>query len=277
MVYIENGSPLAETSPLSTLGLNNMAPLFTIISQMAVVSLAALSTSTHYHQPCSLAPQNPPAQASTDAKAPLRLMPLGASITYGQASTTGNGYREDLRNMLTSADYTVDMVGSRKHGTMQDNDVEGWPGFRIEQVQAKAELSVPSRKPNIFTINAGTNDCAQNYKLEDAGSRMGSLMEYVWKASPGSTIILSTLLINLNETIEARVENVNNQIKECAKVKAGENKRVVLVDMHGEDGPQKADMHDDTHPNDQGYAKMAKIWFRGIQEADEKGFLQAPK
>lgn len=204
-------------------------------------------------------------------------MPLGASITYGEQSSTGNGYRNDLHNLLTDSGYTVNMVGSRKHGSMKDNDVEGWPGFRIKQVQSKAQASVPSRLPNVFTVNAGTNDCAQN-KQEGAGQRTDDLLEYLWKASPDSTIILSTLLINLNSTIEARVEKVNNQIREVAKQKASQKKRIVLVDMHANDGPQKGDMAPDgTHPRDAGYSKMAKIWFRGVQEAANKGFLKKPK
>lgn len=204
-------------------------------------------------------------------------MPLGASITYGEHSSTGNGYRNDLHNLLTDNRYTVNMVGSRKHGSMKDNDVEGWSGFRMEQIQSKAEASVPSRLPNIFTINAGTNDCAQNFKLDAAGQRTDDLLEYLWKASPDSTIILSTLLINLNSTIEGRVEKVNAQIKEVAEQKVSENKRIVLVDMHAADGPQKGDMADNTHPNDVGYDKMAKIWFRGIQEAAAKGFIKRPR
>jgi lysophospholipase L1-like esterase len=212
------------------------------------------------------------------SEVPLRIMPLGASITYGIASSDQNGYRNDLRNLLANDGYTVDMVGSRKHGFMKDNDVEGWPGFRIEQIQPKAEAAVPSRLPNLFIVNAGTNDCAQNFKLDGAGQRMGDLLEYLWKASPGSTIILSTLILNGNSKIEARVEQVNTQFKELAKQKASQNKRIVLVDMHASDGPLKGDLADDgTHPGDVGYNKMAKIWFRGIQEAASKGFLVNPK
>ena len=185
-------------------------------------------------------------------------MPLGASITYGTRSSDGNGYRKDLREMLVADGYAVDMVGSRKAGTMKDNDNEGWPGLRIEQVEGKAKLSVPGLKPNLFTVNAGTNDCAQNFDIANAGHRMDQLLEYLWKTSPGSTVILSTLLLNLDNATEARVLRVNKQIRDLAKQKTAEKKRIVLVDMHGSDGPQKGDIVDGTHPNDVGYNKMAK-------------------
>ncbi|KAF5125592.1 Multidomain esterase [Metarhizium anisopliae] len=245
-----------------------MSPLLQTFSLLAVASLAFITA----------AQSSPASMPETDAaKVPLRIMPLGASITYGQGSSTGNGYRNDLHKLLTDSGYTVNMVGSRKHGSMKDNDVEGWPGFLIDEVQSKAEAAVPSRLPNVFIVNAGTNDCGRNFQLDGAGRRTDDLLEYLWKASPDSTIILSTLLINLYPVVEARVEKVNAQIKEVARQKAAQKKRIVLVDMHAADGPQKADLADATHPNDAGYNKMAKIWFRGIQEAASKGFLKNPK
>ncbi|GAB0136629.1 hypothetical protein EsDP_00004924 [Epichloe bromicola] len=252
-----------------------MAPLLRMLSQLAVASLALISTAQS---------SSTPSQGDVDsgvvaaAKVPLRLMPLGASITYGVGSSDGNGYREDLYDLLTKSGYTVDMVGSRKHGTMKDNENEGWPGLRIGQVQAKAEAAVPSRLPNLFALNAGTNDCVQNFQISSAGQRMSKLLEYLWKASPGSTVILSTLVTNLNGATEARVKDVNNQIRALVSKEAAAGKRIVLAEMHGSDGPQKGDIGPDgTHPTDAGYDKMAKIWSRSIQTAASKGFLQAPR
>lgn len=211
------------------------------------------------------------------AKVPLRLMPLGASITYGLKSSNGNGYRNDLRQMLVRDGYQVDMVGSRKAGSMSDNDNEGWPGLRIGQVQGKADVSVPRLKPNLVTINAGTNDCVQNFDIPGAGARMDGLLESVWAKSPGATIILSTLLVNGNPTTEGRVLRINEQLRSLARRKAAARKRIVLAEMHGADGPQKGELVDGTHPNDAGYNKMAKIWHRSIQEAASRGFLQRPR
>lgn len=38
---------------------------------------------------------------------------------------------------------------------MNDNQVEGWPGYRIAEVAAKAELSLPSM-PNVVVIFVGS-------------------------------------------------------------------------------------------------------------------------
>lgn len=51
----------------------------------------------------------------------LRVMPLGASITQGQASSDNNGYRKALRQQLRWKGWKVNMVGSRRHGDMRDS------------------------------------------------------------------------------------------------------------------------------------------------------------
>jgi hypothetical protein len=50
----------------------------------------------------------------------LRILPLGASITWGQASSDGNGYRKHLRDQIRFDGWNVNMVGSRTSGTMND-------------------------------------------------------------------------------------------------------------------------------------------------------------
>jgi len=50
----------------------------------------------------------------------LRIMPLGASITEGVASSDGNGYRKWLRQQLRWKGWKVNMVGSKANGNMAD-------------------------------------------------------------------------------------------------------------------------------------------------------------
>ncbi|KHN99967.1 Esterase, SGNH hydrolase-type [Metarhizium album ARSEF 1941] len=258
---------------LVTTGICNL----TLLAAPRATTTATRTTTDQKPSPARAPPASMPRGEATRVKVALRLMPLGASITYGQGSSTGNGYRGDLHDLLTSNGYAVGMVGSRRHGSMEDNAVEGWPGFLIHEVRSKAEAAVPSRLPNVFLVNAGTNDCAVNLDLDAAGRRIDRLLEYLWTASPGSTVILSTLLVNLSPPVEARVGRVNAQIEQVAEDRAAQGKRIVLVDMHAADAPQAPDMADATHPNDAGYSKMAAIWLRGIQEAAAKGFLNEPK
>ncbi|CAP71774.1 uncharacterized protein PODANS_6_7250 [Podospora anserina S mat+] len=212
---------------------------------------------------------------------PLRIMPLGASITYGQASTDGNGYRNELRNQLVAAGNTlVNFVGSRKAGIMRDNDVEGWPGARIDEVHSRAvaAVSVPKYKPNVFLVNAGTNDALQNKDVRTAALRMEAMLKDCWTLSPRAVVILSTLLLNKDPVVERRVLDINDQFRRLVKSLRDEGRRIVLVDMHSDQGPMEGvDFADQTHPNDRGYKKMANIWFAGLVAAGDEGWIQTPE
>ncbi len=214
-------------------------------------------------------------QYGLDVDIPLRIMPLGASITYGQGSSDGNGYRNWLRSNLTEAGNIVNMVGNQKNGNMRDNDNEGWPGYIVAGVHSRANVSVSVWKPNVVLVNAGTNDCGYNIDIPNAGNRMHAMLTDVWNASPDATVVLSTLLVNANATTQKYIENVNKQYTSLAASLRQSGQKIVLADMHGLDGPQLSDLVDGTHPNDYGYSKMASIWYQALQNAAAAGFISA--
>lgn len=85
----------------------------------------------------------------------LRILCLGASITFGYLSSDGNGYRYGLRKRLVEDGNVVNMVGTLSSGNMADNQVSGFIGLRIEEVAAKAEASFPFL-PNVVCIHVGS-------------------------------------------------------------------------------------------------------------------------
>ncbi|KAI5456785.1 SGNH hydrolase-type esterase domain-containing protein [Mariannaea sp. PMI_226] len=193
-------------------------------------------------------------------------MPLGGSITYGVGSSDGNGYRKFLHDMLLTNSYQIHMVGSRRSGSMINNNNEGWRGHRLDQIERKVRRSVTAMRPNAFTINAGSNDCIQDFQLQGFGERMANMLDFLWHISPLSTVILSTLVVNTDKEVNTRILGVNRQIRDLVDLKVAERKRVVLADMNSVEGPQLRDLVDGTHPNDEGYRKMAIIWFNAIQK-----------
>lgn len=204
-------------------------------------------------------------------------MPLGASITYGQGSSDGNGYRQYLRDMLVADGYVVDYVGSRCNGTMYDNDVEGWPGYRIDEVAAKANESVPTYLPNLVLLNAGTNNCLQNRDWETAAEQMIELFEQVRTASTRVSIVLSTLLVNTDDAVDECVRRVNDQFRALVLDQQARSRKVVLAEMYGPGAPTVDDLVDSTHPGDVGFQNMAAIWFDSIKDAASRGWLEAPQ
>lgn len=102
---------------------------------------------------------------------------------------------------------------------------------------------------------------------------VSDLLDDVFEGSSRATVILSTLLVRSDPSKQKCVENLNSQFKSVAATQRANGRRIVLVDMQPPAGPTTAQLVDGTHPTDAGYAKMANIWFKGIQEADEAGFL----
>jgi lysophospholipase L1-like esterase len=152
-------------------------------------------------------------------------MPLGASITRGDPADPDdpdkNGYRKFLRDRLRFDGWEVNMVGSvsswgnmndrvsqtysrfRRYSTsenwrsFQSQDNEGWPGYKVAGVREKASTSVPMYQPNLIAINAGTNDGQQDGPGQ-APADMDGLIDDCFENSPGTVVLLSTLLPNGN-------------------------------------------------------------------------------
>lgn len=224
------------------------------------------------------------------------MMPLGASITFGFLSSDGNGYRQDLLDLLQQGgNQDVTYVGSRNNGTMAENAVEGWPGLRIDEVLPKAQAAVPRFLPNVVLLNVGTNDCVQNFNLDnttqtlaaepaltadpsfDVGARLQVMIEDIYDMAPSATVVLSTLILNKDAAINARVDDANTQYRRVAADLQGQGRRLVLADMGAAaGGPNINTMADPTHPNDAGYALMANRWYAALQEASDKGLIVAP-
>ncbi|KUM61510.1 hypothetical protein ACN42_g5614 [Penicillium freii] len=202
---------------------------------------------------------------------PLRILPLGASITMGYKSKDGNGYRKWLRQQLRYAGWEVDMIGTMKNGTMHDNDHDGHIGWRIDQITSHVKQIIP-QQPNLILLNAGTNDALQNYKVDTAGERMDSLLTYLFDNIPNTTIILSTLTFNGKKPQLGT--DISTQYLELAAKRRARKERLVVADMST--FIQWKQLVDKIHPTAAGYEEMASVWWAAIQEAEKEGLLQAP-
>ncbi|KAI9368463.1 SGNH hydrolase-type esterase domain-containing protein [Aspergillus egyptiacus] len=220
----------------------------------------------------------------TVERVPLRILPLGASITWGMHSSDSNGYREFLRDQLREEGWEVDMIGSLSIGSMQDNNVEAKSGNTIDQVKAAASSSLPY-KPNVVLINAGTNDCRLEIGITRAGERMRSLIEKLIssKDMKSTLVVLSTLIPSGNGIIARHTPAVNEQYRALARTMREEGTSVVLAEMNGPNSSitYPADFIQDgkldgTHPGDDGYAKMAHIWYEAITGAASQGLIPLP-
>jgi hypothetical protein len=99
---------------------------------------------------------------------------------------------------------------------MPDGQHEGVPGARIDEIYSYMDKSLDS-KPNVYLINAGTNDCQQNYlKMNGTIGRLEDLLTKARAVSAKATIVLSTLTPSFNGGgANQRVNLLNNEIRDC--------------------------------------------------------------
>ena len=195
----------------------------------------------------------------------------------GLMSTHGNGYRGELKNLLQAQGQVVNMVGSHTYGDMYDNQNEGWSGFTIQGVQAKAEAALPNYKPNVVTILVGTNDAKASSTDTDVEigngmhDRLNGLIATVYKHVPDALVVVSKLPPNAdpaapkaNDRINVYNARIPDLVNSWAKGEqsGGQQKRIGWIDSQAVIGLK--DLVDGTHPNDAAYSRLANEWYNAI-------------
>ncbi|KAL8781313.1 MAG: hypothetical protein Q9213_006062 [Squamulea squamosa] len=190
----------------------------------------------------------------------LRIYPLGDSITIGDQSSGGNGYRIGLQKALAGSKWN-----------------EGSAGFKISQIAEKAKLSQLWLDPSIILIHAGTDDLnvVPPVNPQHLLDHLGALIDQVVADGPSSVILVAQIIHMKDAKADAQVQAYNNAIPGIVQTRANAGHKVMVADMRG---VTSADLSKDGfHPTDAGYQKMADGWFRGIQAASSKGWIKAPK
>ncbi len=203
----------------------------------------------------------------------VRLLPLGDSITYGEKSTTGVGYRGPLWDLLIKEVEQLDFVGSQQHGTMADSDNEGHSGWRIDAIASLTTGTVTKYRPNIVTVHLGTNDVVQDFQMSTAPDRLGALIDQIFTAAPDATVLVSNIVPASDAGRQARIVAFNAKVPGIVQARANAGKHVLFVDMSR---VSLADMAEGLHPNDNGYRKMAEAWNEGIKKVIGYGWIKDP-
>jgi lysophospholipase L1-like esterase len=203
----------------------------------------------------------------------LRVLPLGDSITWGAGAPDTSGYRAELYRQVTDGGHALDFVGSQRSGSLSDDDHEGYPGWRIDEIHGIAGCIVAGYRPNIVTLHIGTNDMVQDHELLTAAARLGSLVDQILTSAPETTVLVSNLVLSTDPVLDARVQAYNAQVPAIVSIRKNAGKHVQLVDMSAVTG---SDMADALHPDANGYVKMATAWNRGIDEVLSYGWVGEP-
>jgi hypothetical protein len=208
------------------------------------------------------------AQPALSAAAPVRVMPLGDSITAGPGC-----WRAMLWRQLQNAGYTnVDFVGGVSDGGgcnpgySYDWDHEGHGGFSATGIADNNQLPpwLNAARPDIVLVHLGTNDMWGHFiptatKLAAFTKLVGQM-----RTNNPNVKILVAQIIPMSQaacsTCPADIVEFNAAIPGWAAGLTTAQSPIVVVDQWtGFDAV--ADNTDGVHPNTNGFQKMANRWY----------------
>jgi lysophospholipase L1-like esterase len=216
---------------------------------------------------------NIPVTLTIDRNRANLYMAFGDSISAGQGSRDGEGYRSWLTGDLTNYFGRADIANEGDAGTRSNIGVE------------RMGLSLATVRPAFSLIMYGTNDWNQPECKNVVGPAcftVGSLRHMIGLArSVKSMPIMATIPpVNPDFTDKAPqarqdwVAGTNELIREMA---ASQN--TILADVHAEmlaAGPLPALFADHVHPNTEGYIVIARAFFKALTDASLRPTAQAP-
>lgn len=220
------------------------------------------------------------------AQQPLRILPLGDSITQSDAQHLG--YRYVLWKMLIDAGKQFDFVGSMNpaqgerppgwsdyQGQAFDADHEGHSGWTAGDLldgcswePEKGKLSdwLKSYTPDIVLLHIGTNDAFHMVPTDLTVEKIGAIIDLLRPANPNVTVFLAKIIPLAGEwarDYNANIVTLNGRMDGIAAAKTTATSKVVVIDQYsGFDGEN--DTYDSIHPSDSGAVKMAQRWADAI-------------
>jgi hypothetical protein len=210
----------------------------------------------------------------TAAHAVIRIMPLGDSITYDarysdmdhpRPAGKRSAYRNYLWYFLEDAGYPADFVGSQIAGQdirpPFDPENEGHPGWTTYDIAEHAYEYMANSAPDIVLLHIGTNDRTTTNPA-GVGLILDEIDQYEHDSNHHIKVFVA-LIIDRQEH-DGRIEIFNRRLKDLLLQRIAAGDDIVIVDMYHEAGLTEKDYADNTHPNNNGYYKMAKMWYTAL-------------
>ncbi|UBU14952.1 cellulose binding domain-containing protein [Nonomuraea gerenzanensis] len=219
------------------------------------------------------------ATTATASAAPIRIMPLGDSITGSPGC-----WRALLWNRLQSAGHTdIDFVGTlppQGCGVAHDGDNEGHGGYLATNIANQNLLPgwLSATRPDIVVMHLGTNDVWSNIAPATILSAFTTLVNQMRAGNPNTKILVAKIIpMNPSSCAECaqRTVNFNDAIPAWAAATTTPQSPITVVDQWT--GFSTAtDTYDGVHPNAAGDQKMSDKWYPALVTALAGGGTATP-
>lgn len=222
----------------------------------------------------------PDATAAPAATAPVRIMPLGDSITGSPGC-----WRALLWNRLLDAGHTdIDFVGTlpaQGCGVEHDGDNEGHGGELVTNVadQNLLPARLAAGQPDIVVMHFGTNDVWSGISPDRILAAYTRLVTQMRESDPDMRVLVAQIIPMNPSTCAAcaqRVADLNARIPAWAATTTTSRSPVTVVDQWtGFD--TATDTYDGVHPNAAGNEKIAARWFPALDAVLTEGVPGGPE
>ena len=198
---------------------------------------------------------------------PVRIMPLGDSITQGYTES----YRRPLWLALRKAGWDVDFVGSMSQGYAggvesndYDSDHEGHWGWFADEVLERIDEWSAEAEPQIVLMHLGTNDVGSGQDISETTDEIRQIVKRLRAHNPHVHVLLAAIIPVAHEMAQERIRRFNLQLAALAEELDTASSRIVLVD-HFTGFDARQDTYDGIHPNDGGNNKMSNKWLGALE------------
>ncbi len=211
-----------------------------------------------------------PVQLPIGNNQPNVYLAFGDSLTSGEGSSDGNGYRIRLQTLLAAHLGRAEVVSNSRDGTFSSQGAERIPG------------RLNFYKPAYNLIHYGTNDwndqSCQSTPVA-ACFTIDSLRIIVEETKAFRVLPVLATLVPVNPARNASrnrwVDDMNALIRNLAREQGA-----LLADLNAEFKAQGGDLSryfvDDVHLNDAGYDVMARAWLKHLTQARSATASSAP-
>lgn len=211
------------------------------------------------------------------ARAQIKIMPLGNSITSGKTGGSApGGYRDDLTTLLDNEGVNYDFVGSMSDGVGFDADHEGHDGETAAYLSANIEGWLSTYNPEIVLLHIGTNDIQGEVPIETIRNDINSIINKIHGYNSNISVVLASV-IPRKDAYDAETTSLNELILESYYnfLAAGHDIHYAGQNEVFKANPdwvnQYMNSSDDVHPNDNGYHEMAKVFYSNVMNIVNAG------
>lgn len=201
--------------------------------------------------------------AISAADHPIRIMPVGDSITEG--GKTFSTYRVPLWEKLAAAGYSFEFVGSRKsessHGPLSH---EGYSGKNAEFLSTAAVAVFKDHPADIVLIHSGHNHTVEEKPVAGIVAATEKMIRSFRELNPKVTVLLAQVITSGKLPKYSYIPELNEELATLAKRLNTPAQPVILVNQAEGFDWTKDTVEDKVHPNVTGAEKIAAKWFDAL-------------